>query len=366
MSSDVSYGMSYIPIYSRNYFDAYDADLRGLVNSPFVGSNNGWTLLNMYWNTPANHPDNGLVEVVGTDVLTLNPLVSNSADEVNVWGSMFDGLIGTDPYTTNDVETGMASAFSWEAYTGNSPVGPVEGMVFHFTLKPGIKWHCGVDFTIEDIIFDMDYLAENEPALWTDAWENYVGVNKIDASHCDIYYNRTSLWLKDGLSGYVCLLPKHVWNDANRDGVEGDPITDWQHTNVWALTHPPVGGVVPKVPGTAKDMTCLCGTGPWVFEELNLPGGWSQIRAFPNYYETQAEIEAYMTDLFHWYGNVNTGEEAKEKVDIQDVALEGLAWGSFSGGARWDQRCDLLVDNFIDAEDLRVVGAAYGKQKVYP
>jgi ABC-type transport system substrate-binding protein len=367
MSPTDYYGLSYIPIYSRNYFDAYDADLQGIVNMPFTGSNNGWTLLNAHWKTTGGPMgDNGLVEVVGTDVLTLNPLTSNSADEVNVWGSMFDGMIVRNPYTTADTLYGMASAFSYGAYTGTSPVGYVDGMVFHYTIKPGVTWQDGLAFTANDIKFDMDYLAANEPALYTDAWQDYVGVNIVSTSQVDIYYNRTSLWLKDGLSGYVCLLAPQIWNDANRDGTQGDIVTDWQHYNVWEYDHPPIGGVVPKVPGTATNMKCLVGTGPWVFETLNVQGGWSQIRAYPGYYLTQAQVSAYLTDMFHWYGNVNTGEETSEKVDIQDVALEGIAWGSYNGGARWDQRCDLVVDNFIDAEDLRVVGAAYGKQKVYP
>jgi ABC-type transport system substrate-binding protein len=368
MDPTVSYGLSYIPIYSRNFFDAYSEYIDGLLNVPLTGSNNGWSLLNMRWTTPGGpHGDNGLVEVLGTDVLTLNPLTSNSADEVNVWGNMFDGLIGGNPYTRADATTGMASAFSWAEYDGTPPgLSYCKGQKFSFTLKPGLKWHCGTDFTVEDIIFSFYYLNKYKPALWTDAWDKFVGVEKVDASHVNIYYNRTSLWLKDGVSGYACLLPKHIWNDANRDGIEGDEVTDWQHFNLWAVTHPPVGGSVPKVPGAGTDMTCLCGTGAWVFETLNLAGGWARVQANPNYYMTQADVDTALADMFYWYGNVNKGEETPERVDMQDMTLIGLAWASSTGGARWDLRCDLIPSGFIDAEDLRVSGASFGKKKVYP
>jgi ABC-type transport system substrate-binding protein len=368
-----SYGLSYIPIYSRNYYDAFRPGLEGILNMPLVGSDNEWTFLNMRWYDDVGpHGDNGFVCPSATDIMSLNPLTSAWADEVElpdggtrgdkeVLSLVFDPLIGTNPYTLEDTSTGMASDYDMNEFEGSTPVGYVEGMKFTFNLKPNLKWQCGQAFTVDDIKFALDYVAEMQPPLWTNAWQDYVGTEIVDSDTVNVYYNKTSLWLKDTVSRVATLLPKHIWNDANRDGVEGDLVTDWQHFNLWEYDHPPVDGVVPKVPGTTKNMKCLEGTGAWVFEELNIAGGWAQVRANPNYYMTQAEVESALVDMFHWYGDVNSDGFADET----DIDLIGLAWGSYPGHPNWDPRCDLNPDNFIDAEDARICGEAQGKRRTY-
>jgi hypothetical protein len=76
--------------------------------------------------------------------------------------------------------------------------------------------------------------------------------------------------------------------------------------------------------------------------------------------------------MLYWAGDVNTDDV----VDGQDLSIQGTAFGSEPGDARWDGRCDIAPrhsyradlhpqDNFIDIEDLYVTGASIGKHMEY-
>ena len=49
------------------------------------------------------------------------------------------------------------------------------------------------------------------------------------------------------------------------------------------------------------------------------------------------------------------------KVDIEDLVIVALAWGSRPEDSDWNIIADIKDDNFIDVEDLMIIGKYYGK-----
>jgi ABC-type transport system substrate-binding protein len=355
------YGLCYIPIYSRNYINAYDRNLQGILNMPGYGSDNYWTWLNMNWSPPAGK--NQFTYILDAFPDTFSPLSSIASEDIACWRYVFDNGMDNNPYTLADIP-GLVTAWSTEPYG--------TGARINFTLREGVKWHCGKLFTAYDAKFSYDYLAKYEPGLWADIWEFYDKCEIVNpptangGGKISIYVTVQSPWLLCNYAKAVGLLPKHIWNDANRDGIEGDEVTDWQHFNLWEYTHPPVDGVVPTewdpITGASFTLSCLCGTGPWEWESFSLTTGICELVANRNYFRTQTQVESDLASMFHWFGDVNSDGV----VDGWDMALMGLAWGTRLGDPKYDQRCDLNRDDYIDAEDLRIVGFAYGKKKWYP
>ncbi|MEY4531162.1 MAG: ABC-type peptide transport system, periplasmic component, partial [Deinococcota bacterium] len=66
---------------------------------------------------------------------------------------MFNGLIESN-LATAKIEPALAE--SWTV----SP----DGKVYNFKLRQGVKWHDGVEFTADDVVFTFDQIIANKEA----------------------------------------------------------------------------------------------------------------------------------------------------------------------------------------------------------
>jgi ABC-type oligopeptide transport system substrate-binding subunit len=98
--------LAYMPMYSRVHFNAFDPNLRGIVNSPGYGSDNIWTHLNMHWEPGFERiedDDTVIVWGLGGEPESLNPLNATSTYAWQIMGSIMDGLTAINPYTHEDL-----------------------------------------------------------------------------------------------------------------------------------------------------------------------------------------------------------------------------------------------------------------------
>jgi ABC-type transport system substrate-binding protein len=381
---DVSRGnpaaLCYIPIYSRNYFDAYEPDLDGLVNMLGYGSDNSWTARNFYWGDAS---PGEIRYVIGTEPYSFNPLWSSASDEIALWGPVFGGLIMTDPYKNDDMAW-EATDWSWGEYVGNAPVSgkPVgtvadPGMKISFTIREGVKWHSGRTFDAYDCKFSWDYIYEFEPSRYLDCWnwyvESHVSTAPVGGTHAgivDVYVNTTSLWLVYDYAGTGSRLDSDVWDEVRPGGTvyDGHPRdfepSEYDHPNTVTITDPH--------DSSTFTLSCMCGTGEWIWKDYDNVALRSQHVADRNSWVSQAMTDAYLTDMLYWAGDVNTDAV----VDGEDLSIQGTAFGSGPLDPRWDGRADVAprhayradlhpTDNFIDIEDLYITGASIGKHMEY-
>ena len=87
---------------------------------------------------------------VGSPPQTMNPHGSDSDCNLSVMGNIFEGLLYREPAG----ELGPGLATSWER---------VDDVTWRFTLRKGVKFHNGNDFTWEDVKFTFNRLKEPYP-----------------------------------------------------------------------------------------------------------------------------------------------------------------------------------------------------------
>ena len=381
---DVSYGnpaaLCYIPVYSRNYFDAYEPNLEGMVNMLGYGSDNAWTATNMHWTdgSPAEFR-----YVIGTEPFSFNPLWSSASDEIACWGPVFDGLISTDPYKNDDMAW-EAIDWSWEEYIGNAPVSgkPVgtvanPGMKISYTIREGDTWHSGRTFTASDAKFSWDYIYEWQPSRYLDVWnwyvESHVSTAPVGGTHAgivDVYVNTTSLWLVYDYAGTASRCDPDVWSEVKPGGTVFDGIP--RNFEPGNYEHPNDVTIIDPFDDTTFKLTCMSGTADWIWKDYDEVSLKCTLVANRNWWPSQAVIAGILTDMIYWAGDVNTDAV----VDGEDLSIQGTAFGSEPGDARWDARADIAprhayradehpLDDFVDIEDLYVTGASIGKHKEY-
>jgi len=87
---------------------------------------------------------------VGSPPQTMNPHGSDSDCNLSVMGNIFEGLLYRD--AAGELKPGLAT--SWER---------TDDITWRFTLRKGVKFHNGNDFTWEDVKFTFNRLKEPYP-----------------------------------------------------------------------------------------------------------------------------------------------------------------------------------------------------------
>ncbi len=148
-------------------------------------------------------PGGRYVEGVAGNPRFLNPLLSqfNELDQ-DLCSLIFSGLTALD----DQGRPVPALAERWEI----SP----DGLVYTFHLRRGIRWHDGIPFTAEDVLFTARALASPEfpglPSL-QEIWKN------VEASSDDPYTVRFTL--KEPFAPFMAytsigIIPAHIWSRA--------------------------------------------------------------------------------------------------------------------------------------------------------
>jgi len=92
----------------------------------------------------------GINVAVAAPPQTMNPHGSDSDCNMSVMGNIFEGLLYRD--VAGKLVPGLAT--SWER---------VDNLTWRFTLRKGVKFHNGNDFTWEDVKFSLERLKEPYP-----------------------------------------------------------------------------------------------------------------------------------------------------------------------------------------------------------
>lgn len=205
-------------------------------------------------------PKNGGIYTEGIvgKFLRLNPIYSktNPSDEDAV-NLIFSGLMkrGEDGKLTGD------TAQKWETKDA--------GMTFVFTIKDGIKWHDGKDFSVDDIFFTLN-LIQN-PDVRSPLYETWKGVKAEKEGDRGIKFTLAEPNLSFIENATFKILPKHI--------LENTPASNIQ---------------------TAEFNIKPVGTGPYKFESLNEESDKEVLVLDVNndYYDSKPYIERIVLEAY--------------------------------------------------------------------
>jgi peptide/nickel transport system substrate-binding protein len=97
-----------------------------------------------------------------------------------------------------------------------------DGMSVTWKLKQGVKWHDGMPFTADDVVFNWQYAANPATAATTTGAYKDIKVEKIDDFTVKILFSRpTPFWAEPYTAANGMMIPKHLFEkyvgDKSRD-----------------------------------------------------------------------------------------------------------------------------------------------------
>lgn len=234
-----------VPIYSRFSVSAINKDWRNVLSTERITADNIWTILR------AEHPDPShvMTMALAEDPRSLNPFTASSAYTWQVLGMIYEGLLGSNPFTLEDIP-GLARSWS----VSEEGEGQAAHTVLSFTLKDGLKWNDGTPMTAGDIKATIDFMRKNEIPRYLDSVKDVVEVH-ADGLEVKVVMSGVSYWYLDNIAG-LPFMPKKVI----------DNITDWQNWN-------------PLDSGEEG----LIGAGPFMLDEYR-PGEYVIMKRNPYYF----------------------------------------------------------------------------------
>lgn len=367
------YAMSYMQLYSRTYWNAFQPGMRGIVNSPGYGSDNSWTYLNMYWEPghPNERIEDGkstIIYCLGEEPERLNILYASTVYAITIMAPTLDGLLEVDPYRHRDLPWMLES---WDPATDiegplnfttpNTGMVVTNGMVVTYYLRSGLIWQDGQAYTAEDAKFNWEFLRDNEIPRFLSTWKYITDVEVVDPLTVKVYSNVTSQFLPLDFAGVAALLPPQVW--ADWDGLDLDIIlgrdpSKEEYSGGGEITLP----------------TNLFGTGPFIFDSYDETGMVAELHQNPNYFKTTAEIEELKKYLFWETGDIDAYNEPQEDpgwVFSMDKARLGKSYALSPGDAEYDPYADIAVrpgepGPIVDLWDRAIVNVHINELRTIP
>ncbi|WP_028548985.1 ABC transporter substrate-binding protein [Paenibacillus sp. UNC451MF] len=134
-----------------------------------------------------------------------------------------------------------------------------DGLSYTFELEQGVKWHDGVAFTADDVVFTFDYYKKN-PFPWTGDITQIESVKKTgDTTVVFKLKNKYAPFLSD-LVGIMPIIPKHIWEKVDK-------------------------------PIAYRDPSALVGTGPFTMKEYDEKSGQYLFAANENYFKGKVNVK---------------------------------------------------------------------------
>jgi peptide/nickel transport system substrate-binding protein len=130
-----------------------------------------------------------------------------------------------------------------------------DGRSVVWKLKRGVKWHDGMPFTADDVVFNWEYARNPETAAVSIASYKDIQVEKVDDFTVRVTFAKpTPFWCDAFVGTYGMILPKHLFKDY-------------------------AGGKSREAPNNLKPV----GTGPFMFVDFK-PGDMLRAKINPNYH----------------------------------------------------------------------------------
>lgn len=252
------------------------------------------------------------------EIVNLNPPLSNSWYDTTIFSPIIEGLFIPDVAT--NMKPQLATSFTKSA----------DGRVFTYTLRQGVKWHDGVEFTADDVLFsymaalnplagaanaayvagyvgeDVTFVWENGSQTrlvfnpdtgegWYPAPENKTMPRKGKITAVDKYTVKIELPNFGSLSTPAAtfhpeadspaIIPMHVF--------KGIPFEEWS-------SHPFSTGTGTYV-SNGKTFSGPMGTGPYIWESFDSVTQTVHLKKNPNYWNKTALEAAGMFGIEDYY-----------------------------------------------------------------
>jgi len=270
----------------------------------------------------------------------LNPGFSSTVYEWNILGDIYSGLFTIEPFEHRDIMW-AAKDYAVEPW---SDTGIEYGQKVTFYLREGITWHDGNPVTAHDVKFSWDTIENLSLARFAPVYTIYEYSEVINDYEIDVYMDATGIYPIYDFAGCALYFPEPVWaplwgNPTAAETFEPDAIRydDWTGSTGHG------------------DLTCLVGTGAFVFIEWDKIAGVAWLKANRPFTIDRASPPLHI----EYTGTYFAGNFIREdvnfdgKVNILDLSAAALAFGANPAHERWYYgKCDIDASLEINIIDL--------------
>lgn len=373
--------LPYIPVYSRNYFNAHRPDFHGLVLSPGYGVSNFWAFMEIHGPRespivkPPDYPIQGnrTIWTIGDKPESFNPATAGTTFAWDILGNVYnvygpDSLLLMNPYTHKDIPW---LAEDWIVEGPINTIAPnggkiVNGMKITFDLTDTtVYWHDGEEFDANDVVFAWEFVRDDALPNFLSFWEYLIDTDAPDTKTAVAYLNTTSQWLLYEAANIAVIFPPQVWGPLKGTGAMNIMNFNPEQHLRSELGSYPAEAAYPW-------LTQVIGVGPWMFKSTTTDRIDTDLVAFDvrthasgsniptlHFFKTTGEITELFVEMFYMIGDVSINGV----VDIMDLARLGMKFLD-TGLPGWVQE-DVVKDGVINVLDLATSGKNYGKLREY-
>jgi ABC-type transport system substrate-binding protein len=196
--------------------------------------------------------------------------VSTSYYDLTAYGNVFDYLVYRENLDTFELIPGLAT--DWEVADDQK--------TWTVTLRQGVKFHDGVEFTADDVVFTYTAAMADDLASQAGAYiKSIVGsasnIEKVDDYTVKFNLPTPYAYFPSIVLGYS-ILPKHV--------LENVPYTEWR-------SHP-FNTCVGSYTANGQTFHGPIGTGPYMYESYDSTTFANTLTRFDDYWNAQALTDA--------------------------------------------------------------------------
>jgi len=317
--------------------NAFSPGLKSWIESLGYGSDNGDTYNWIYWTDLSKDTiDQANTGPIGS----LNPGIASTVYEWAVMNRIYDGLFSIDSFLHNDVMWGM-TGYEITPWIEEGVVEFGQKVTVH--LRHGIYWHDGDPYTTEDLKFNYDFIYNAEFGRYSDVLLTYHNTTIIDDYTADIYIKCTGIWTVYLYFGSGMLFSENVWGGFWDDPAGAASFTPWtENYDTWT--------------GSSGHgaLTCLIGTGAWIFTDRDPAAGASHLVA-------NRPGAIWAGNPGYWAGSfVREDLTFDGIVDLFDAVKLAGAAGAEPGNPRWNYGlADITADYIVDLFDaVKLAGHA--------
>ncbi len=158
----------------------------------------------------ANPNPKGQIVMVGQDVETLNPLLSESTYETSVLNGIFSQLVRID-------ETGtLLPDLAEEVPTVENGGISEDGLVYTFKLRKNAKWHDGEPVTAHDVAFTWNLIMSDDVQVVSrDGFDKVEKVEVVDDYTVSFYLKEAlAAWMLNWAQTRGTIVPEHILGDV--------------------------------------------------------------------------------------------------------------------------------------------------------
>lgn len=203
---------------------------------------------------------------------SLIPMYTTGYNESNIFGPAYNCLYEYDTWESKKLSPALAAGHTVSD----------DGKRWVITLRQGVKWHSGEEFTAADVKFTWDTILNRAYGSLLQAGLLNVlggdGAYRVTGRHeITVELPQYNMLFFDWVMGCMAIMPEHAYKEIRPEALRGHTVSTWLGTHA-----------VKTADGKTYSARGGVGTGPWIPQGYDPSRKAYRFARNPNYWKSHA------------------------------------------------------------------------------